>query len=70
LAVCGTGIVKHFGGLLYFKRLIADKSKSIAKREATGFGESLKYQLGLLKKNLNIKLVFLMTMKQKELINF
>jgi hypothetical protein len=38
LAVCETGIVKHFGGFLYFWRLIANKSKSIAKREALGFG--------------------------------
>jgi len=37
LAVCGTGIVKHFGGLLYFWRLIAESPQSIAKREALGF---------------------------------
>jgi hypothetical protein len=51
LAVCETGIVKHFGGFLYFWRLIADKSKSIAKREATGvrliigFIQSVKFTL-------------------------
>jgi hypothetical protein len=38
LAVLGKGSVKHFSGFLYFWRLIADISKSIAKREALGFG--------------------------------
>jgi hypothetical protein len=38
LAVCGTGIVKHFGGLLYFKRLIAESPQSIEERGTRGVG--------------------------------
>jgi hypothetical protein len=38
LAVLGKRNGKRFGGFIYLMRLIADKSKSIAKREALGFG--------------------------------
>jgi hypothetical protein len=38
LAVSGTGLVKHFGGLLYFWRLIAESPQSIDERGTRGVG--------------------------------
>ena len=58
LSVLGKRNGKRFSGFLYFLRLIADNSKSIAKREATGFGliigfiQSVKFTL------INLKTIF------------
>jgi hypothetical protein len=58
LADIGTRIVKRFGGLLYFWRLIAESPQSIAKREALGFGLIIGF-IRLLKFTLiNLKTIF------------
>jgi hypothetical protein len=58
LAVSGTGIVKHFGGLLYFWRLIAESPQSIAKREALGFGFIIGFIQSVEFTLINLKTVF------------
>jgi len=58
LSVLGKRSEKRFGGFLYFLRLIENKSKSIAKREALvfcwliGFIQSVEFTL------INLKTVF------------
>jgi hypothetical protein len=58
LAVFGTGIVKHFGGLLCFWRLIANKSKSIAKRGALVFGLIIGFIQSVEFTLINLKTIF------------
>jgi len=58
LAVCGTGIVKHFGGFIYLMRLIAESPQSIAKREATGFGLIIGFIQSVEFTLINLKTVF------------
>jgi hypothetical protein len=58
LADIGTGIVKHFGGLLYFWRLIAESPQSIEERGTGGVGLIIGFIQSVEFTLINLKTIF------------
>jgi hypothetical protein len=58
LAVSGTGIVKHFGGFIYFMRLIAESPQSIEERGTGGFGLIIGFIQSVEFTLINLKTIF------------